>query len=139
MLPVRTMLRVAIAIEFLLIGVYLAIPAVLNLSLPADLQSYLDRGEQSGWAPASLVTSIVSIPLAVVHLISAAALWFFRRWARLPYAISSVWACVGPLFGGALVQHPVEYALEESWILISGGVTALIYYGRIEWSVTKKA
>ena len=137
--PVKTMLRVAIALEFLLIVAYFAVPSLVELQLPEHLRVYLDRGDETGWAPPSLVTSIVSIPLSVIHLVSAVALWFFRRWARLPYAVSSVWACVGPLFGGPLVIHPFEYAMEESWILISGFVTALLYYAQIEWSTVRKA
>jgi hypothetical protein len=139
MLTPNSVLRLSLTAEFVLIALYLALPSVVPLQLPSELQAYLDHGTEHGWAAASPVNSFVSIPLVVVHIISAVALWFFRRWARVPYVVSSAWAFIGVFFGGPPVQHAAEYALEEAWIFLSGFSSALAYFAAIQWHATSKA
>ncbi len=131
-------LRITIGLQLLLIVVYVMIPYAHPLRLPWALQEYVSYTAHYGRAPAGVAKACVTA-LTVIHLASAVVLLSFRRWARLPYLVGGMAAFLGVLFGGPPVQHAVEYALEESWIFLSGISCGLIYYAPIQWYSTPKA
>jgi hypothetical protein len=132
-------LRVALAIEWLLICAIALSPYCLTVRLPPALQTYLDRVGVASWSASSRLSLVLSCICIVIGVASSIALWFFHRWARLPYAASRIGAIVVAVFGGPLVEDSLSFTLEGLWMFVSGIVVALIYYGGIERFQPQKA
>lgn len=81
----------------------------------------------------SLETSLLAVGVIAffVNLVSSVALWFRRRWARLPYLITTILCTLSVLSNGPSVQSAVGTFFGELTLLISGFIVALIYFAPI--------
>jgi hypothetical protein len=121
-------LRAAILIFWLVITAAIVSVTAFDLPLPAELQGYVDQQEE---LPATSVDFTILAAL-LLNLIFSMGLFFAGRWARIPYAITSLYLIVVILQSGPNVDHAIPYMLDQLMVFVAGFIVALSFYGAFE-------
>ena len=132
MLHPRLVLRALIAIEWLLIFAMVVCVFTVELPLPAELQDYLIREDERPFSPSDHAWLIAGAAVLIASVAASVGLWFYRRWARLLYAVNVLAGVAMTLFGPPIVEHPLVTALGELSSVLAGAIVAMAYYAPID-------
>ena len=136
--PTKT-LRVALVLEWLSIAVGIAAEFALENTLPPELQSYVTARDDAPMSIPEVALLSVGALALLVGLVSSIALWFRRRWARLPYTITTLLFTLSVLPDGPSVQSALGAFFGELSVLIPGFIIALIYFAPIQFHESANA
>lgn len=124
----KSILRLLIASEWVLIvfGVYLSF--VLEKYLPQELQNYLSAESNTELSRQEDILFIAVLAVAICYFASSILLFFMKNWAKWSYLICIIiFALVLPVTGPT-VEHSIADTIGEIPTLISGMILSLIFF-----------
>jgi hypothetical protein len=131
-----TTLRVALVLEWLCIALGVVAELALEHTLPAELRSYRSAQSEASISTPETVVLVVELIALAATLAWSIALWFRRRWARLPYLLTIILFSCSDLLDSASVQAPLGAFCNELALLISGLIVGLVYFAPIRFHET---
>jgi hypothetical protein len=123
-----TVLRICVVLEWVFLGVAIALSFLLESSLPAPLRDWLAAEAEADLAPQEVALLIVMIPLLLSALVGSIGLLFLKRWGAWLYLISTIIGYALFPFTGPTVEHAVADAFDEVAILLSGLIIGLAFF-----------
>ena len=125
-----TVLRICVVLEWVFVGVAIALSFLLESTLPAPLRDWLaTQAEAEGdLAPHEIALFIGMIPVLVCVLAGSIGLLFLKRWAAWLYLISVIIGYLLVPFMGPTVEHGVVDAFYEMATLLSGLIIGLAFF-----------
>jgi len=105
----------------------------LTETLPTALQGYLTELENEDISPFraffSLAIMVVTIPLFLASIIG---LWKFKSWARIIYAVLTIFfIAVSPAITGPVVMNSWEATFSDIATLFEGVLLVMMFTGEI--------
>ena len=124
-------LRIAIAIEWILIAVAFTIALTRIDAFPPELKAYSIHQ-----APSIAIVDTISVLALLVSIITSFGLCLRRSWAQLPYAASTIWLSCASFFEGPTANLGLLKGLEELSLLAGGFVIAWSFFPGVLHSST---
>ena len=123
-----TVLRICVVLEWVFVGMAIALSYLLESSLPAPLRDWLAADAEANLAPHEVAVLIAMIPLLIGVLIGGIGLLFLKRWAAWLYLIAVIIGYALFPFMGPTVEHAVADAFDEMATLLSGLIIGLAFF-----------
>src|SRR5262245_3080517 len=105
--PVKT-LRIAIASEWLLVGIGTLVHFFARSTLPPELTAYQNQTDSAPLTRLDIIYFAIGAPAFGLGFIASVGLWFLRKWARPLYAIATATLCLLNLCDQPTVQTALE-------------------------------
>lgn len=127
--PSLTILRVFIALEWLLALAFFYFSFALKADLPELLQPYLENLSVEGNGPSGLALAI-GFALVFANLTALIGLWFEATGARALYFFTTPAILFICLFLGPKVDHAVAYTLDVLSVFFMGLIVCHLLYAK---------
>lgn len=134
----KKVLRLAIVTKWLLVIFYIGTFSWFEKKLPEVLQEYLRWEMEQSLTNFEWMVSIVTLILLISLFVSSIGLFFFRRWAKRLFIVSSVVLLLPSFFLGPLVDHAVSYSIDNLVSVILGFILAILFLSEKERSLVFK-
>ena len=97
-------------------------------SLPPELQSYLERVENTPLANGEIVLAVVDVTFVVFAVVLTVGLFRFRRWAKTLLPMNFILGLVLIPINGPSVESGWASSLFYLGSLVDGIILALVYF-----------
>ncbi|MCB2184725.1 MAG: hypothetical protein KQH63_22090 [Desulfobulbaceae bacterium] len=124
----KSILRLLIVAEWLLLAISIYISIFLESYLPQELQNYLLAESTAETTKQEDILIIASLVILAAYLISSIMLLLLKKWAKWPYLLSMVVLFLIAPFAGPTVEHSTADTIAEISTLISGMILSLIFF-----------
>lgn len=134
----KSIVKLAVATQWLLFPLYFALSFFLEKKLPETLQEYLLWEAERALTTADTVIAIVIIPLIIIYLVSSIGVFLFKRWAKNIYIVITILLISLTPFTGPFVVHEIAATLDGISSVLSGVVLALLLFTSVYKDNTAK-
>ncbi len=118
-----------IATGYLLVSIVsLLLSFYLESSLPEPLVLFLEAELERDLTKAEYIVLFLSIPLAILHLVSIYGLIRIRGYAKTYFIVSMIGLFIVSPFIGPYVEHGLAWAVGGVATVLSGGLLALLLF-----------